>query len=86
MYLAKMSGSLVEPGTTIEITGVDDFKCEVLAVHPEHFDIKWLLGENKGKVDKLPFSIFGHDAVSVFEVKDSTSEPNKAWLYKRMTE
>lgn len=90
MYIAKLAGHVIEPGTNLEIqdNGLQ-FAFIVQEVKQRHFVVRWTKGENAGERDTIPFSLFEGigQPITIMRVEDhygQTLEPNQAWLYKRL--
>ena len=87
MYIANLAGHLINPGHEIEITGESNFKFKVKEVFETGFAVEWLSGEEKGKEDFIPYSLFSslNHEVTITKISNSNA-PNEAWLYKRITD
>jgi len=86
MYIAKIAGYTISPGTDLTIEGVENFRFQVLEVRKDDFRVMWLDGDHAGSKDSIPHSLFGGigQTVHVFEVDDDTREPNRAFLTKKL--
>ena len=89
MYIAKIAGHTITPGTELEIQGIEDnFKFKVLEVLKHSFRVLWLAGDSVGNEDSLPHSLFASigQEVEVIEILDDDNNPNSAFLRKRLAD
>ena len=87
MYMAKIGNVPVEVGTIVEMAQIENFKFEVLEIRERDFRIRWAAGKTKGQMDSIPYSLFAGigNPVEVVEVSDNPTDPNRAFLYRRLS-
>lgn len=86
MLVAEIYGSIVGPGTTVDIDS-SNISFEVLEIHAgsRRFKVRTIDNDKEGFI---PFSVFGHNVVKLIDMNDSklADDPNTAFKVRKLNE